>query len=166
MKTINTDNLERWLKGEEIDDFPYFIVIKTPGCIKCNRLLMNRKISEKEDWFDIFIFTSQDKKGAEIMNSLSISSVPVILFRYKIERKNFYKYVTRVVMPNMNDLIEFENILDAIYSKDTKYFGVDEYGELIEGDISEEDSAYVSLIYEIYGEPDNSEREKFKNAIN
>lgn len=169
MKAIDSRELSEWMKGDE-GETPdgenfYFVIVKTPSCPKCDSLIKNEKILEKENWFRTFVFNNKDDLGLQIMQNIGITSAPFIIFRYKIHRKNFFKYLCGTIQPDMNDFIDTENTLDAIYQNDSKYFNVNEYGEVIEGEISEEDCAFVSLLYEIYGEPDTEGRETLKEDV-
>jgi hypothetical protein len=168
MKEINSDILKKWSDGEEIDDSPYFIMVKTKSCGKCSSLLERENIFRKPEWFNTYTFTPQDATGAEILQKVGITSVPFILFRYKIRKGTFFKYQLGYIIPDFDEgFINFENIIDAIYDRDFSFFGFNELDEQIEKD-SENNYEISRLLHEIYGEVNEevlSERNTFKDSI-
>ena len=184
MEKISSEVLKNWMKGEKFEGEPFFVIIKTPACGKCESLIRKDLFLKKPDhWFKIYNFTATDKLGAELLQNMEISSVPVILFRFELIHKNFSKYFVGIITPNMNDLTDIENMFDAIYDNDHKYFGYDEFGEAIEDSGTEvirvydihmnksEELSYnyvmEQLLNIIFGEPSSKkEREKFRESIN
>jgi hypothetical protein len=166
LEKISSEALKNWLEGEDFDNSPFFVVVKTPGCIKCEALLKKENIFKKSDWFRTYTFTPQDKIGLEILQQIGVTSAPFIIFRYKLERKNFYKYTGDCIIPDVEDgFINLENTFDAIYDKDFQFFGFNELGEELEKDSN---PTMLGLLYEIYGSPDEEtlkEREKFKETL-
>lgn len=151
MLEISSDILENWLNGETSNSDPFFVMVKTPTCGKCSALLQNKNIFRNEEWFRIFNFKPTDIKGAEILQKIGVTSVPFFIFRYKQQRKNFWKYFHGIIMmDNPEALMEGENLLDAIYDKDYVFF---DYNEKT-GEVPEENQLFISLLDEIYGPPD------------
>jgi hypothetical protein len=163
IKEVNGEFLKKWKEGGGENSEPYFILVKTPGCKKCEALLQNEKIFRNLDWFRIYTFTPQDAEGGRILQEIGITSVPFFLIRFKMTRGNFYKYALNAIY--RDDAIEYENIFDAIYANDFKFFGYNEYDEKVSDD---DNYSAVRLLHEIYGEIDSEvmeERNLFKNQV-
>jgi hypothetical protein len=168
LEKIKSEKLQSWLKGENIENSPFFVVVKTPGCGKCEALLQKDIIFKKPEWFNTYTFTPQDVIGAEVIKETGLTSVPFILFRYKIIQGKFFKYQMGYLIPDVDDgFTNLENIMDAIYSNDPNFFGFNEFDEIID-DSSEENFGMIRLLHEIHGEIKEevlSERARFKESI-
>jgi hypothetical protein len=154
--------LKDWLNGEDFDNAPFFVIVKTQVCGKCESFLKKENIFKKKDWFNTFVFNPQDSLGVEILQNIGITSVPFILYRYK----DSDEWKTGTIIPDVEDgFINTENIFDALYSKDNKYFGYDDYDEPIDSDA---DYPMIRLLHQIYGEIDDQikrDHEKLRKTI-
>jgi hypothetical protein len=168
MEKISSEVLQKWTKGENFDNAPFFVVVKTQGCGKCEALLKKENIFRNKDWFNSYTFSPQDKIGLSILQEIGITSVPFILFRYKINHGKFYKYQTGYILPDVDDgFMNLENIFDAIYDNDSKFFGFNELDEMIEKD-AKDNYTMIRLLHEIFGELSEetiSERNSFKDSV-
>jgi hypothetical protein len=161
IEQINSEDLLKWTNGDEDDTQPFFIIVKTPTCNKCTALLSKVKF-EKPEWFRIFNFKPDDKVGAEILSKLNIGFVPVVLYRYKIQVKNFYKYEIEIIIPDFDDqYTEFQNLVEAFEEKEYQYFDLDEYGAPLDN----EKISTLGLVYnEIYAD-ETSEAAKNREML-
>jgi hypothetical protein len=161
IEQINSEDLLKWTKGELEGENPFFIIVKTPTCAKCMALLSRVKF-EKPEWFRIFNFKPDDKVGAELLSKLNLSAVPVVLYRFKIKVKNFYKYEVDKVIPDYDDqFTEFSNLLEAFFEKEYQYFDLDEYG----APKDDEKISTLGLVYnEIYSD-ETSEAAKNRELL-
>jgi hypothetical protein len=156
-----------WLKNDYSGDKYDFVVVKVPGCSKCENFESWDSVLRKEELFRSFIFDNKDKDpvGHKILSEIGRTEVPYIIYRYISLDTNEIKYSAMDI--NFSEPEVVDNILDALYIGDKYYFGYNEYNEITDKEYppSEEDKRFLQCINLMHGKPDLSERDEFKNSI-
>jgi hypothetical protein len=119
-----------WAKGES-EDKTHFVLLKTQNCPKCQKLINKEEaiFGDLGDFTAFHVFTPTNKEEASIVSGLNVSSVPVLICRYKDNAK----VGLEVIIPDVeDDFINLQCILDAINGNDSSFFGYNQYDEPIE----------------------------------
>jgi hypothetical protein len=131
MKEFNTQELISWSKGES-EDKVHFVLLKTPNCTKCQKLLneIDHVFGDLVDFTAIFVYNVTDKEAANFISTLDVTSVPVVICRYKeLDGKVGFE----TIIPDADDdFVNLQCILDALNGDQGSYFGYNQYDEPIE----------------------------------
>lgn len=169
MKQIDENELKVWSLGGNLRDKIFFMIIKTPGCVKCTALINKEKELFKgfEDNVGLYEFKPSDTKAASVIQQVEVTSVPIILIRFQETRQENSDWKLGVIIPDLqDDLLETGNIMDAIRDNDQSYFGYNEFDEVVE---TGNQPMFNRLLHLIHGEADEElikNRQTFKNSIN
>jgi len=165
MKEITTPQLEVWSEGGNIEEKVYFIVIKTPNCIRCEQLKRNaeKAFGNMLDTVGWYTFKPGETIAAKIFSNLGITSAPAVIYRY--QENGQWKKGALIGDFDDQDCTDLRCMFDAIAENDQAYFGYNEFDEPIEEDPRTDMNRLLRLIY---GEADPNvikERQKFKKDI-
>jgi len=168
MRQIDENEFKVWSLGGNIIDNPYFVIVTTPGCGKCQVLKENKKIFEVfEEQVVYYEYKANEVKGASVLNAVGIMSVPFIIFRFKETKKEDSAWKLGTIIPDVADnFINVLNIFDALRENDQTYFGFNDFDEVIDKD---NQPMFNRLLHLIYGEIDEEllkNRQAFINNLN
>jgi hypothetical protein len=160
MKIIDDSQLNDWAAGADTEF--HFVVVKTPTCVKCEKLSKNQEavfgeMTEKVAWF---VFKPGSQAGS-LLQEAGAMSAPSVLYRYF---DNGW-HVAKIEANFDDDYTDAGCIFDALAAKDFGFFGYNEYGEVIyPGD---EDPKMNALLREIWGvnQAAINERNKLKAEV-
>lgn len=163
MKELNQDELALWTKGGNIAEKTYFVIIKTPNCVRCENLMKNQSVFGKMiDNIATFVFKPGPgvSIAAEIFSNLGLTSAPALIYHYQDDEKKW-----RLGEIDTDDIDDLGCIFDAINDNDHSFFGYSEYDDPIEEVPNYNMNRLLRLIY---GEMDAGiakEREMLKKEV-
>lgn len=150
LEKMSGTELQEWVNSKKIGE-PFFVVVKTANCPKCEQLLQKNIL--KEGWFNLYEFSPKDKEGLKVMQDAKIVSVPSILFKYRDLEKNYkvHTYLLSEQDADKTNYRELQNTLEAFYDKQHEFFGLTEYCVLGKGETDSPEARLFTNIYDPNG---------------
>jgi hypothetical protein len=165
LKQTATITRKNFTKEIEVDVL--FVLVKTAACPKCEALLKKSQevFGDLEGQIVYYIFDPKHTEISDYFTILDIASVPVLVTRYR--EKNGDLKLGKVIPDYDEGFINLTNTFDALNENDQRFFGYNEFDEIIEE--SDYDHMMNRILRTIYGEIDpeiEKERKKYKSCIN
>jgi hypothetical protein len=178
MRKLESEEFKQFLEGvditqqaevvkkgitKEIEASILFIIVKTASCPKCEALVNRSKEIFKDVVANVayYTFNTKDQDIAKYFATLDIASVPVIVTRFKTKEGEFK--LGKIIPDYEEGFVTLTNIFDAVNDNDQRYFGYNEFDEIIED--SDHDYMMNRVLRSLYGELDPEvERERKRLA--
>ena len=168
MRSLTQDELALWVKGGNIGPDPvYFVTIKSKSCVNCEVLMQKKDLfGDMYQYFATYTHNPSETIGAQILAGLNVMSVPVIIFRYKInEGWKDEEWKLHAIKPDMRELMDLQCVFDAINDEDYRYFGFGPYNDPVDSDAQEEFNQLLRLIYGDIDPEVLKERQRLKKEV-